>query len=107
MFGSLERTNLQIGLFTQEEYDLFSASVGGVKCDPHSRWTVPVCWIQTIFLRCYERRFVGKINELNCLQSELLKFRLTFIKLFKYDWVRDLIGSETGRPDLRAEVIIR
>ncbi|CAJ0932409.1 unnamed protein product, partial [Mesorhabditis belari] len=73
------------GLVTREELALFKKTE--VRVDPHQKWFVPINWIQTMMLRCFEKGTLSHTNELRVLLDNLDNFRSQFFKLFIYDWI--------------------
>ncbi|GMT14264.1 hypothetical protein PFISCL1PPCAC_5561, partial [Pristionchus fissidentatus] len=73
------------GLMTREELTMFKNI--HVKVDPHQKWFVPVNWIQTMMVRCFEKGTLTHTNELRVLLDALEKFRNGFFQLFIYDWI--------------------
>ncbi|KAF8363320.1 best-23 [Pristionchus pacificus] len=73
------------GLMTREELVIFKNI--HVKVDPHQKWFVPVNWIQTMMVRCFEKGTLTHTNELRVLLDALEKFRNGFFQLFIYDWI--------------------
>ncbi|VDP30169.1 unnamed protein product [Heligmosomoides polygyrus] len=76
---------LDSGLITKEELDLFKTI--HVRVDPHQKWFVPINWIQTMMVRCFEKGTLGHTNELRVLLDALEKYRNGFFQLFIYDWI--------------------
>ncbi|EYC00250.1 hypothetical protein Y032_0117g695 [Ancylostoma ceylanicum] len=95
---------LDSGLLTKEELALFKTI--NVRVDPHQKWFVPINWIQTMMVRCFEKGTLGHTNELRVLLDALEKyrnalfisslqmlltqlenFRNRFARLFLYDWI--------------------
>ncbi|EPB69963.1 Bestrophin [Ancylostoma ceylanicum] len=96
---------LDSGLLTKEELALFKTI--NVRVDPHQvddrtrltnvemlmtiedepKWFVPINWIQTMMVRCFEKGTLGHTNELRVLLDALEKYRNGFFQLFIYDWI--------------------
>ncbi|CAJ0607246.1 unnamed protein product [Cylicocyclus nassatus] len=76
---------LDSGLMTKEELAVFRTV--NVKVDPHQKWFVPLNWIQTMMVRCFEKGTLGHTNELRSLLDALEKYRNGFFQLFIYDWI--------------------
>uniref|UniRef100_A0A1I7W786 Bestrophin homolog n=1 Tax=Heterorhabditis bacteriophora TaxID=37862 RepID=A0A1I7W786_HETBA len=53
----------------------------------HEKWFVPINWIQTMMVRCFEKGTLGHTNELRVLLEALDKYRHGFFQLFIYDWI--------------------
>ncbi|CAD6192082.1 unnamed protein product [Caenorhabditis auriculariae] len=73
------------GLMTREELLLFQSIT--VQVDPHQKWWVPLNWIQTMMVRCFEKGTLTHTNELRVLLDALEKYRNGFFQLFIYDWI--------------------
>ncbi|XGW08245.1 hypothetical protein V3C99_010948 [Haemonchus contortus] len=73
------------GLITKEEMAIFKTI--HVRVDPHQKWFVPINWIQTMMVRCFEKGTLGHTNELRVLLDALEKYRNGFFQLFIYDWI--------------------
>ncbi|KAK6056919.1 Bestrophin [Cooperia oncophora] len=76
---------LDSGLINKEELALFKTI--HVRVDPHQKWFVPINWIQTMMVRCFEKGTLGHTNELRVLLDALEKYRNGFFQLFIYDWI--------------------
>ncbi|CAN86624.1 Bestrophin homolog [Caenorhabditis elegans] len=73
------------GLMTKEEMVMFKSIL--VHVDPHQKWWVPLNWIQTMMVRCFEKGTLTHTNELRVLLDALEKYRNGFFQLFIYDWI--------------------
>ncbi|CAB3404254.1 unnamed protein product [Caenorhabditis bovis] len=73
------------GLMTRKELVVFKSIV--VSVDPHQKWWVPLNWIQTMMVRCFEKGTLTHTNELRVLLDALEKYRHGFFQLFIYDWI--------------------
>lgn len=73
------------GLLTEEEYELFNQV--DIQIDPHKGWFVPLNWIQSLVVKCYEQKRLTHTNELKFLLDELHKYRRKFSNLFQHQWV--------------------
>ncbi|KAE9417694.1 hypothetical protein Angca_010032, partial [Angiostrongylus cantonensis] len=80
-----EKHLLESGLINREEMELFRKIQ--VNVDPHQKWFVPINWIQTMMIRCFERGTLSHTNELRVLLDALEKYRNGFFQLFIYDWI--------------------
>ncbi|VDM67663.1 unnamed protein product [Strongylus vulgaris] len=111
---------LDSGLMTKEELAVFKAV--NVHVDPHQvghlpplakahafffgtffhqtiaqKWFVPINWIQTMMVRCFEKGTLGHTNELRVLLDALEKYRNGFFQLFIYDWIAiPLVYTQVG-----------
>ncbi|PAV86401.1 hypothetical protein WR25_15391 isoform D [Diploscapter pachys] len=77
---------IQSGLMTREELVIFQKIT--VKVDPHQKWWVPLNWIQTMMVRCFEKGTLTHTNELRVLLDALENYRKGFFTLFLYDWIQ-------------------
>ncbi|KAK0394651.1 hypothetical protein QR680_000857 [Steinernema hermaphroditum] len=73
------------GLMTKDELAMFQKIQ--VTIDPHQRWFVPLNWIQTMMVRCFEKGTLSHTNELRVLLDSLEKYRQGFFQMFIYDWI--------------------
>ncbi|CAI4232698.1 unnamed protein product [Auanema sp. JU1783] len=73
------------GLMTREELNIFKNI--HVTVDPHQKWFVPINWMQTMMVRCFEKGTLTHTNELRVLLDSLEKYRTGFFQLFLYDWI--------------------
>ncbi|KAK6737529.1 hypothetical protein RB195_019936 [Necator americanus] len=86
---------LDSGLITKEELALFKTI--NVRIDPHQKWFVPINWIQTMMVRCFEKGTLSHTNELRVLLDALEKYRNGFFQLFIYDWIAiPLVYTQAG-----------
>ncbi|KAK6042563.1 Bestrophin [Cooperia oncophora] len=85
---------LDSGLINKEELALFKTI--HVRVDPHQKWFVPINWIQTMMVRCFEKGTLGHTNELRVLLDALEKYRNGFFQLFIYDLDRHSTGLHPG-----------
>uniref|UniRef100_A0A0K0E4U6 Bestrophin homolog n=1 Tax=Strongyloides stercoralis TaxID=6248 RepID=A0A0K0E4U6_STRER len=76
---------LYSGLINKEELEMYQEIQ--VNIDPHKKWFVPLNWIQTMLVRCYEKGTLSHTNELRVLLDSLEKYRNGFFQLFIYDWI--------------------
>ncbi|KHN85333.1 Uncharacterized protein F32G8.4 [Toxocara canis] len=76
---------VQSGLLTRDEEKMLNAI--RVEIDPHQKWFVPLNWIQTMVVRCFEKGTLTHTNEMRVILDSLEKYRQGFFQLFIYDWI--------------------
>lgn len=76
---------VRFGLMTDEEKKLYEEV--HVEFDPHKQWFMPLNWVQSVLIRCFEENRISHVNELRQLIDELRQYRMGFSELFVYDWI--------------------